>query len=183
MIRATWHHIRELCGLNTGVQIGRRNVRKELLDLGLLGHSWDICDDFIPAVQKYVGFDSLEVVPYQDRREGIVSPHRLDDGVLADVHFPDRKNNALIVVRESLRERPWPAHDLCVLHEGSHLIGMHHLVSNKLELRESTIKQSWTDPQGEQDRLEVEARKRAKLLLLAHIAPEAFQHAGGDRVT
>lgn len=183
MMRRTWQHLREVCGMNRRMDVSRADVRLELSDYGLLGREFSILDECLPAVARSLGIEKIVLESYPDQHEGIVTDDRLEEGVLADVSYNAQKNEAVILVRESLKTRPWPTFELCVLHELSHLIGKHHLKSANLKLQESTIRESWTRPQSEQDELEVEARKRAKLLLLASIAPEAFEFAGADRVT
>ena len=176
-----WASVRRLRALRS-CQVRREDVRLELSRLGILGRSFSIDDELKSAVERYTRLGKLTVERYPDRHEGIVSDNRLEEGVLADVSYSQDNNEAVILIRESLESRPWPTYELCLLHELSHLIGKHHLKHPHLQLHESTIRRSWTCPQTDQHRIEVEARQRAKLLLLAHVAPEAFEQAGVDRV-
>jgi hypothetical protein len=180
-ITRIWTGARGLCAPR-GCEVRREDVRLELSRLGILGRSFSIDDDLKFAVEKYTRLGKLTVERYPDRHQGVVFDNRLEEGVLADVSYSEDSNEAIILIRESLESRPWPTYELCLLHELSHLIGKHHLRYPHLQLHESTIRRSWTCPQTEQHRIEVEARQRAKLLLLAHVAPEAFEQAGADRV-
>lgn len=173
----------KVCRLHRYAEVSREDVRLELSQLGILGRAFSVDDELKSAVARYTHLDQLVIETYPDRHQGVVSDNRLEEGVLADVSYNESKNKALILIRESLKSRPWPTYELCLLHELSHLIGKHHLKYSYLQLHESTVRRSWTRPQTDQHRIEVEARQRAKLLLLAHVAPEAFQQAGANRVT
>lgn len=178
MMRRTWQHIREVFGANRRMDISRADVRLELSDYGLLGREFSIQDECLPAVTRSLGLKRIFLEPYPDQHEGVVTDDRLEEGVLADVSYNAEKNEAIILVRESLKTRPWPTFELCVLHELSHLIGKHHLKTANLKLQESTIRESWNRPQSEQDELEVEARKHAKLLLLAQYRSRSLRARG-----
>jgi hypothetical protein len=130
------------------------------------------------------------------------------EGNLAEVVYDDPTGRALVLVRESLRYRPWPAYELSLFHELSHLAAGHPLRvkrargngtgsrfralgAGRLARGEPSVL-SGNEERGFEERgfeelkrevLEPEARKRAKWLVLAGTCPEAFEADKADRLT
>jgi hypothetical protein len=124
-------------------------------------------------------------------------------GDLAEVVYDDPTGKALVRVRESLRYRPWPAYELSLFHELSHLAAGHPLRVKRAQGNETgsrfralgTSRLARREPSvlsGNEERgfeelksevLEPEARKRAKWLMLAGTCPEAFEAEKADRLT
>jgi hypothetical protein len=150
-------------------------LRLELARLGLLGRrfTWR---EYLAALEERLGID-IEVTEYPDLSQGVLDDLDEPEDLLAEVNYRPDERRAVIVVRESLRLRPWPAFELSVFHELSHLAAGHHLLLR----RTARSPLGRLGRLGEED-LESEARRRARWLLLAGLEPEAFAGRMRDRV-
>jgi hypothetical protein len=62
-----------------------------------------------------------------DAEDGVLDGQGAGEGVRAEVIVMEESGNAVVLVRESLRYQPWPAYELSVFHELSHLAVGHPL--------------------------------------------------------
>ncbi|WP_152670695.1 hypothetical protein [Rubrobacter aplysinae] len=184
-IRTLTRHLRETAGYNPGTEVSYEDIRLELSKLGLLGHGFSL-EQIISAVKSWLGID-IKVYLYPDLSRGVLpeEDNKLKPNQLARLRWKSDLNEAYIQVRESLQYRPWPAYELSILHEVAHLLAMHHLRIPEHYLDASILKldaSSAPDASELESPYEIEARKRAKALLLATLVPEVFEGHGTDRV-
>lgn len=163
-----------------GVDASCGAVRVELAKLGLLGRSFTP-KEYLEALGRELGIEII-LKDYPDCGRGVVSEEAPPEDVLGEVNYDERDGRAIILVRESLKRRPWPAYELCVLHEGSHLAARHHLRRNRLRMRPLSDRSTENSETRRLTEYEDEARSRAKWLLLASVAPEEFQSEGINRI-
>ena len=177
-------HLKETAGLAPGTELSRNDVRVELSNLGLIGNGFTL-DQIIKAVEDHLG---IIITPYDypDLSSGVVPDYDLKAGDLAALTCNDERTEAILVVRESLKYRPWPAYVLSVLHELGHLLAGHHLQRPHHSLDPSTLKLEGVHSVELSDSelaFEIEARRWAKALLLAHSVPEVFEGERTNRPT
>ncbi|MBA2636728.1 MAG: hypothetical protein H0U79_00635 [Solirubrobacterales bacterium] len=114
---------------------------------------------------------------------------------MAEVVICGETGRAVVLVRESLRAAPWPAYELSVLHELSHVAAGHQMrvvrdprrrfrsLGTRLAAGEPPKAGSLAAPEDlqrfEEEVLEPEARRRAKWLVLAGTCPRAFEAERG----
>lgn len=180
-----WSHLKETAGLRDPSELTLEDFRVELAGLGLLGKSFG--PEEYPALEQSLGIEIwIEELPDRLAKEGDLAEVVVDEGL----------GKAFILVRESLRYRPWPAYELSIFHELSHLAAGHPLRVRRSEgngtrrrfrvLRSRLAKRdpsSFGYAAGLQESLETEARKRAKWLVLAGTCPGAFEADKADRLT
>lgn len=168
-LRELIFHCREMGLFANREGINRGQFRRELAELGLLGWSFDV-EECRCAVERLLDVAvAVEMMPDSGLEEW--SEDLSSNGNLAEVAYDPVERRALIVFRETLLEAPWPAYELALYHELGHLIGRH---------QETTIDLSLFVP--EKLRLEADAQRRAKWLLLASHYPDSFAEATEDRV-
>lgn len=163
-----------------GVDVSRGAVRVELARLDLLGRAFTP-EDYLEALGRELGVE-IALKDYPDCGQGMVSGEAPPEDVLGEVNYDESNGRVIILVRESLKRRPWPAYELCVLHEGSHLAAGHHLRRDKLRMRPLGEGATGSPEIRKLAKYEDEARIRAKWLLLASMAPEAFENEGINRI-
>ena len=177
-------HLKETSGLSPGTELSRTDVRVQLSDLSLIGSGFSV-EQITEAVENYLGL-TVTTYDYPDLSSGVVPDHELKARDLAALTYDDSRKEAVIIVRESLRYRPWPAYVLSVLHELGHILAGHHLQHPRHSLDPSTLKLDGMhslDISHSDVALEVEARRWAKSLLLAHSVPEVFEGERTNRPT
>jgi len=181
-----WSHLKETAGLRDPSELTLEDFRVELAGLGLLGKGFGP-DEYRTALEQRLGIEIwIEELPDRLTKEGDLAEVVVDEG----------SSKAYILVRESLRYRPWPAYELSIFHELSHLAAGHPLRVRRSEgngarrrfrvLRSRLAKQnpsSFGYAAGLRESLETEARKRAKWLVLAGTCPGAFEADKADRLT
>lgn len=183
-VRNFVNHLAELIGVSRDANVSRETVRLELARAGLLGRCWSL-EHYRLAVERETGL-AITVEDYPDLRPGLVTEKMLPEDVLAEVDVNEELTEAIVLVRQSLRRRGSIAYTLCVLHELSHLMAGHYLKSRKLRLQASTIRRAgrWQfGPSTDEAKMENEARRRAKLLLLAGTNPEFFELESSNKFT
>jgi hypothetical protein len=200
-LASAWSHFKWVVGLRDPSELSVEDFRLELAELGLLGRAFGP-EEYRAALEEYLGVEiTVEELP--DAEGGAVAGELAAEGNLAEVVYDDPTGRALVLVRESLRYRPWPAYELSVFHELSHLAAGHPLRvkrargngtgsrfralgAGRLARGERSVL-SGDEERGfeglKSDVLEPEARKRAKWLVLAGTCPEAFEADKADRLT
>ncbi len=173
----------------------------ELAKLGLLGERFAPMD-YARALSDWFGI-GITVEAFPDLGIGLARREVLEAGALAEVFYNEDREEAVILVRESLRYRPWPAYDLKLYHELSHLAAGHPVrirAGAELEGRRQRFGHMPRDlrlarrppvtpaSEGKVERLvrevyEPEARRRAKWLVFAGTFPKVFEKEGTNRVT
>lgn len=144
----------------------------DLEALGLLGKEW-VPADYATALSKRRGM-TITIEDYPDLKDSRMRREVLQAGVLAEAIYDDERGQALVLVRESLRQRPWPAYELNCLHELAH-IDLGHPVKKRSGGRYHGLFSPDPAKRYEhREALEAQARDRAKLLLLAATHPEVF---------
>lgn len=107
----------------------RADFVERLRTWGLLGRTFREAEG-VAAVARSLPHP-VQVLDYPDVSEPDVEgaharaegyPQGLLDGCLAEVAYHEGRGEALILVRESLRYRPWPLRELCVYEELAHLV-------------------------------------------------------------
>lgn len=203
---SVWSHLKELLK-EVGVMRDPSNVtledfRLELADLGLLGRPFGP-EEYAAALEEYLGIEiGIEEIP--DAGGGPMACELAGqmavEGILAEVVVDEETGDAVIFARESLRYQPWPAYELSIFHELSHLAAGHPLrvkrarergVRNKFRALGSRLARREPSPPASGEELEKlkqkvfepEARKRAKWLVLAGTCPRAFEAEKANRLT
>lgn len=187
---AIWSHLKEVGGMHSPEELTEEDFRLELADLGLLGRPFGP-EEYRRALEERLGVEiHIEEIPAE--AEGVIlrgAPAR--NGDMAEVVIDGETGRAVVVVRESLRAAPWPAYELSLFHELSHLAAGHQLrvardprrrfrsLETRLAAGEPPKMGSPAAPEDlerfEEEVLEPEARRRAKWLVLAGTCPRAFE--------
>ena len=168
------------------------DFRAELATLGLLGVR------FTPEAYAAALGNRLEIeitiAEYPDAQSTLMGSEAAREGNLAEIAYNADRNEAVVLVRESLKRYPWPSYELQVYHELSHLAAGHPLRVAKRG-RASEIFQSLGTrlarrvpgggavEGGMLSSQEEEASKRAKWLVLAGASPDVFAGDDTDRLT
>ena len=174
-IRAVTAHLKDVSGLDEPPTVSREKFRGELHSLGLLGRRFGV-PEYRAAVESALGV-GIMVEEVRDRGQ-TWGEELAAAGHLATLVYDGVRRTATILVRESLRRLPWPAYEMALYHELSHLMARHFLETG--EPRPAFEH----GPGPEESRMEVyelEARTRARWLLLAGRFPDAFLATGTDR--
>jgi hypothetical protein len=196
-LRRIGFHLRELAGLG---RPSLEDFQIELAKLGLLGRSF-VPLDYARALSVEFGI-GITIEAFPDVGIGLTKQDVLEAGTLAEVFYNEHLEEAVILVRESLRYRPWPAYDLKAYHELSHLAAGHPVsirMGDELKRRHRlghmprNLRLASSPPvnPSEQDDIEElvrevyepEARRRAKWLVFAGTVPDIFEQEGTNRVT
>lgn len=155
----------------------------ELAQLGLLG-AWFSPEGYRRALMEHIGVET-EVVEVSGEYEVIVGGRVVGvgrqmyrEGILAEVAYDSTSGAAVIFIRESLRYLPWPAYDLSLFHELSHIAASHPVGRMLVKNEEGTDNITGEDESAAYER---EARKRANWLLLAANYPQTFENEGMDQ--
>lgn len=167
------------------------DFRAELAALDLRGSGFTP-EDYAAALGNRLGIEII-IAEYPDARSPLIRGDAAREGNLAEVAYNADLNEAVVLVRESLKRYPWPAHELQVYHELSHLAAGHPLRVQKrgraaTVLEGLGVRLAQRPPKGdlaEEYRLasqEEEASKRAKWLVLAGASPDIFA-GDADRLT
>ena len=177
------------------------DFRLELAELGLVGRAFGPLD-YARALEGLLGIRiTVEEVP--DLRLAFVRREILREGTLAEVFYKEECGEALILVRESLRMRPWPTYELALYHELSHLAAGHTMrpkeqaqlrrrrkalgirpAASEVAHRRAAVYGCAEGPEEPGEHVhEIEAKRRARWLLLAGTHPEVFEGEGVDRLT
>ncbi len=196
-------HLLEVSGFRSP---SREDFRVELAGLGLLGRRFGPVE-YASALEEALGVRiSLEEFP--DVSFALAGRELLEEGTLAEVFYGEATREALVLVRESLKMRPWPAYELAVYHELSHLAAGHPVKvraearGGRRRLRALPVAVARSGPrsgeaaEGRRGRggekvlaelarrvYEPEAKRRARWLVLAGSYPEVFEGIGADRLT
>lgn len=194
-----WSHLKEVAGLRDPSELTLEDFRLELAELGLLGWAFGP-EEYRAALEERLGIEiSVEELP--DAEGGALASQLAAEGNLAEVVVDEGPSKALVLVRESLCYQPWPAYELSIFHELSHLAAGHPLRTKRalrtgarggrvrglgpqLTRRELVFPAS-SEESGKlvQEVFESEARRRAKWLVLAGTCPKAFEAEKADRIT
>lgn len=196
---SVWSHLKEVMGLRDRSEPTIEDFRLELAELGLLGRAFGP-EAYRKALEKHLGMEIL-VEELPDTKGGALAGQLAGEGILAEVVVNEESGNAVVLVRESLRYRPWPAYELAIFHELSHLAAGHPLrmIWTPKNGETRSLFRSLGSPEpirGEpaapsdgadleelkRNALEIEARKRAKWLVVAGTAPEAFEAETANRL-
>lgn len=184
---ALLQHLKEVGGLHSPEELTEEDFRLELADLGLLGRPFGP-EEYRRALEERLGLEiHVEEIPVET--EGTIlggAPAR--NGDMAEVVIDGETGRAVIVVRESLRTAPWPAYELSLFHELSHLAAGHQVrvvrdqrrrfrsLGSRLAVGQPPKAEEDEDlDRFEEEVLEPEARRRAKWLVLAGTCPRAFE--------
>lgn len=171
----------------------------ELAELGLLGRPFGP-EEYRAALEEHLGIEIIiEELP--DAEDGVLDDQAAGEGVRAEVVVMEESGNAVVLVRQSLRYQPWPAYELSVFHELSHLAAGHPLRVKQVRKNGLQSKKFWVlgsrlvrrEPRSlaseedledlKQKVFEPEARKRAKWLVLAGAFPQTFEAEKVNRLT
>lgn len=196
-LRRIGFHLRELVGLG---RPSLEDFQIELAKLELLGSSF-VPLDYARALSDEFGI-GITIEAFPDVGIGLTKRDILEAGTLAEVFYNEHLEEAVILVRESLRYRPWPAYELKVYHELSHLAAGHpvrirmgdelrrrhrfgHMPRNLRLASSPPVSPAGQDDIEELVRevYELEARRRAKWLVFAGTVPDVFEQEGTNRVT
>ena len=197
ILRIVGTHLKEIAGFGSPSLEG---FRLELARLELLGRSFGPLD-YARALEEHLGI-RIVVEDFPDTRLALARRGVLEEGTLAEVSYAEERGEALILVRESLRMRPWPAYELALYHELSHLAARHPLRLKdgeegspirkpaRILARAARILRRRTDERGRprddtglRERVyEPEAKRRARWLVLAGEYPTFFEREGADRL-
>lgn len=159
-LRSVGDHLKEIGGFNGSLELIREDLRVELARFNLLGKKFTV-SEYLAALEEGLGVEiTIEEVP--DSGSEIWNADLVAEGNLAEVAYNEERREALILVRESLRRAPWPAYELAVYHELSHLAAGHP---------------SRPGQDGSGNIFEREADLRARWLMLAGTAPEVFEES------
>lgn len=196
-----WFHLKEVAGLHDPSELTLEDFRLELAELGLLGRSFGP-EEYRVALEKRLGIEiSVEELP--DAEGGPLAGQLAAEGNLAEVVVDEESGHAVILARESLRDRPWPVYELGIFHELSHLAAGHPLrvkqalgtgkksgrwfrrLASRLALQapEGATNREDVEQPREEEVFEPEARKRAKWCVLAGTCPDAFEAERANRLT
>lgn len=192
-------HLKEILGLwRDPSELTLEDFRLELAGLGLLGRRFGP-EEYRAALEKHLGIE-IHVEGLPDAQEGALAEQLVEEGILAEVVISEESGDAIVLVRESLRGLPWPAYELSIFHELSHLAAGHpmrvkRVRENRVRNRFRTLglrvarREPLVSLDGEKveelkrEVLEPEARSRAKWLVLAGTAPRAFEAENANRLT
>lgn len=168
------------------------DFRAELAALGLLGRGFTP-EAYAVALGDRLGIE-IVIAEYPDSASALMLGEATREGNLAEVAYNADRNEAVVLVRESLKLYPWPTHELQLYHELSHLAAGHPLrvqehdriarIAKGIGVR--LARRPPREDLAKGDRLalqEHEASKRAKWLVLAGTSPEMFGGEGSDRLT
>lgn len=156
--RSLGSHLKEIGGFKGPLELTQGNLTAELARFNLLGSKFTV-SEYLAALGEDLGVEIIiEEIP--DFGSEAWSADLVAEGNLAEVAYSEERREAIILVRESLRRAPWPAYELAVYHELSHLAAGHPLRSDHDEGR---------------DVFEQEADIRARWLVLASTIPEVFE--------
>lgn len=192
-------HLKKAGGWRGPSEVSREDFRLELAELGLLGRAFSP-GEYRACLEKKLGVEILiEEIP--DERNALIISELVLEGIMAEVVYSEDLRRAMVLVRESLRYQPWPAYELSLFHELSHLAAGHPVrlahARRKKErqgvrlgsLRSRLGRRSLARYQDAQyvDELrrevfEPEAQKRAEWLVLACTHPVVFEGEGADQV-
>lgn len=196
-LRSVGTHLKEIAGFG-GPSI--ESFRVELARLGLLGRAFGP-SDYARALEQQLRV-RIVVEEFPDSRLALARRSVLKEGTLAEVFYEEERGEALILVRESLRYRPWPAYDLALYHELSHLAACHPTklqdraergrgikmlrvlpFVSRFAYRASAARRSVIDLEELREKVyEPEAKRRARWLVLAGTYPEFFEREGANRL-
>ena len=196
-LRIVGAHLKEVAGFGDP---SLEDFRLELARLGLLGRSFGPLD-YARTLEKHLGI-RIVVEEFPDTRLALARRGVLEEGTLAEVFYAEERGEALILVRESLRMRPWPAYELVLYHELSHLTARHPVrlkygdeigrvrKAVGISARAARIVRRRAEDRGNpRDDVELrekvyepEAKRRARWLLLAGEYPDFFEREGADRL-
>lgn len=158
ILQSVGDHLKEIGGFKDPSELAREDFRVELSRLNLLGSRFTV-SEYLAALEEDLGVEiSIEEVP--DSGAEVWSADLVAGGNLAEVAYSEERGEATILVREGLRRAPWPAYELAVYHELSHLAAGHPARFKQGESR---------------DVFEQEADTRARWLVLAGAMPEVFE--------
>ena len=196
-LRHIGFHLREVAGLG---RPSLEDFQIELANLGLLGKRFTPID-YARALGDRFGI-GITIEAFPDLGIGLAKRDVLEEGTLAEVFYNEDLREAVILVRESLRYRPWPAYELKLYHELSHLAAghpvrirmggemgrKHRFAHMPRDLRLARRPAISLASQNEIEKLvrevyEPEARRRAKWLVFAGTVPDVFEKEGTNRVT
>lgn len=194
-VRSVVCHLKEVGGFNGPLDRTREDLRAELASLGLLGSRFSV-EEYRAALEGRLGI-KIEIEEIPDRGAAW-SEEFVAEGDIAEVLYSPVRREAIIVVRDSLREESWPTYELAVYHELSHLAAGHHLrlLEAWVGAKDSTFERLALGFCGEKpefeaegnsirsiaEAFEVEARNRAKWLVFAGMFARTFESEGADRV-
>lgn len=195
---SVWEHLKEVGGLRDPSKLSIEDFRLELAELGLLGKGFGP-DEYRAALEEHLGIE-IHVENLPDLEGGAFAGELAAGGILAEVIVEEESGNAVVLVWESLRDLPWPAFELAVFHELSHLAAGHPLrvkrrargkgarmfraMGPRLASREApTVTDVAELDELKGKVLEPEARKRAKWLVAAGTVPKAFEGEKANRLT
>ncbi len=188
-LAGAWGRLKEAGGVGRGsAELTEEELRSELADLGLLGRAFGP-EEYRRTLEERLGVEiSIEEIPGE--AEGTVLGGS-GSGNMAEVVICGETGRAVVLVRESLRAAPWPAYELSVLHELSHVAAGHQMrvmrdprrqfrsLGTRLAAGEppkaGSLAASEDLERFEEKVLEPEARRRAKWLVLAGTCPRAFE--------
>lgn len=197
VLRIVGAHLKEIGGFGGP---SMEDFRLELARLELLGRSFGPLD-YARALEEHLGI-RIVVEDFPDYRFALARREVLREGTLAEVFYAEERGEALVLVRESLRMRPWPAYELTLYHELSHLGARHPMrlkggndtgrVSDDLGVlagaarvvRRHTVDHGSSEDHEElRERVyEPEAKRRARWLVLAGEYPDFFESEGVNRL-
>lgn len=197
LLVSVWSHLKEIGGLSGPSKLTLEDFLLELADLGLLGERFGP-EEYRAELEKDLGIEIL-VEELPDLRQGGLVSEVISEGNLAELVYGEETLQAVIIIRESLRYRPWPTYDLVLYHELSHLAAGHHLRAKRARsykgspFRRLNFWSARRTPAVPQDLeefeelkekvFEPEARKRAKWLVLAGTCPDVLEADKLNRFT
>lgn len=186
-IGALWSHLKEagVVPAPKGTVLSLELLRMELAEIGLLGRAFGP-EEYRAALEMLRGSRiAIEEVP--DGRGGSFEGEFARDGLMAEAVVDPETGDAVILVRESLRYQPWPGYELSLFHELSHLAADHPVRSRRTPSRRTA--RFWSrravgasEEELREKVLEVEARIRAKWLVVAGTSPRAFEAEKANRL-
>lgn len=197
-LRLLGKHLKEIAGFG-GPSVD--DFRLELAKLDLLGRAFGPLD-YARALERHLGI-RIAVEDFPDLRLAFARREAMREGTLAEVLYAEERGEALVLVRESLRMRPWPAYDLAIYHELSHLAARHpERMKDGDDLGRMTngarflagaskcVRPATAGGGRREDREELrekvyepEAKRRARWLVLAGAYPDFFEKDGANRLS
>ncbi|QIN78465.1 hypothetical protein GBA65_07960 [Rubrobacter marinus] len=191
-------HLKEIAGFG-GPSMD--DFRLELAELNLLGRAFGPLD-YARALEKHFCI-RIEIEDFPDVRLENARREAMREGTLAEVFYAEERGEALVLVRESLRMRPWPAYDLALYHELSHVAARHperikdgdglgrlanggrFLAGASKLVRPATAGGGKREDREElrEKVYEPEAKRRARWLVLASTYPNFFEKDGANRLS
>ncbi len=159
--------------------------------LGLLGREFTP-EEYAQALGHYLGI-TVVIAEYPDVSSALMRGEILKEGHLAEVVYNANRNEAVFLVRESLKHYPWPTYELQLYHELSHIVAGHPLEirgdGRVMEMIKSLgVRLAQRPPRMDSTEerhvlQEEEAKKRAKWLILAATWPDIFATEDTNRLT